>query len=135
STVTEPMWKNFRIALRAGGTASAIPSASAPTTRANTAGRTQRLRCSRSAIRGHASRDCGNSSSLPTATSARSSSVIRLPQPLERTRGARLDRSLRDAERLGDLGFGQAEEVAQRDDVALLVRQAFDGREQRRALL
>src|SRR5438045_2066025 len=137
STVAEPRWKNFRIALRAGGTAIATPIASATTAAANNSrGLTppgpdaslSRTREVRSGV-------CGNSSSPPSATSARSSSVIRLPQPLEGTRIARLDRPLRHVERLGDLELRQPEEVAHRHDQALLLRQLVHRREQTLTLL
>ena len=48
STVTAPRWKKRRIALRAGGTAKAIPTATTATaTTRTTAGRSQRRRCRR----------------------------------------------------------------------------------------
>src|SRR5262249_38860501 len=77
----------------------------------------------------------GMSSSRPRATRACSSSVIRLPEPLERTRGARLDRAFRDAERLCDLLLAQAGEIAERDHETLVVRQLVDRRKQRAARL
>jgi hypothetical protein len=39
SIVTAPIWKKRRIALRAGGTANAIPNATTMTARATTSGR------------------------------------------------------------------------------------------------
>src|SRR3954447_18811908 len=77
----------------------------------------------------------GTSSSSPSRTSARSSSVIRLPQSLERTRGARLDSAARNVEYLRGFLLREADEVAQRDDRALVVRQRVDGSEQRVAAL
>src|SRR5262249_57873054 len=97
---------------------------------ATTAGQRRRRR-SRGSTCGHASRTTGYSSSSPSATSARSSSVIGLPQPLERTRRARLHRPLRDRERLGHLRLRQAEEVPEGDDVTLFFVQLLDRRKHR----
>src|ERR687888_1382875 len=110
-------------------------SSTSSTPTANTGGRRDRRRSSRARTAPVRSGAGGNSSSAPSATSARSSSVIRLPQPFERTRGARLDRPLWHVERLGDLLLREPEEVAQRHDRPLVVRQLVHRGEQLSTLL
>src|SRR5207244_5384612 len=103
------------------GTAIAIPIPTTTTARARTSHRRVRARRSiRARTAAERSGAGGKSSSRPSATRACSSSAIRLPKSLERTRRARLDRALGDPERLRDLVLAQAGEKAQRDDQTLI---------------
>src|SRR5438093_4380161 len=136
SILTEPIPKKRSIDERASGTAIAIPT---PTTATASARTSQRRVRARRSIRSRTARlrfgVTGYSTSCPSATSACSSSVTALPQPFKCTRRARLHGPLRDPERLGDLLFAEADEVAKRDDDPLIVRKLVHGREQLRPAL
>src|SRR5919204_5285839 len=136
SIVTEPMWKKRRIAVRACGTAIATAIAAIAVANARTRARRVRVRRSiRARTSGAKFGAAGTSSSRPSATSARSSSVIRLPQPFERPRCARLDGPARKVERRRRLLLGELREVAQRNDEPLILRQCVDGGKKRVAPL
>src|SRR5919204_757273 len=132
SIVTEPMWKKRRIAVRACGTAIATAIAAIAVANARTRARRVRVRrSSRARTTGARFGAAGTSSSRPSATSARSSSVIRFPQPFERTGRTRLDCSPRKLERSRGLLFGELREVAERNDLPLILRQVVHCGEQR----
>ena len=65
-----------------------------------------------------------------SARSVRSSSAIRLPQPVERTRRARLDGAAADAKRGGGLLLRELEQVAAREHEPRVVGQLLQRREQ-----
>src|SRR5919201_1616018 len=142
SIVSPPTWKKRRIAVRAGGTAKAAPIATTSAASASTSTRRRAKKRSRGAASPRRARTAGTrsgsggkASSRPTSRRSRSSSGIRLPQPVEGARRPRLDRPAPDAEHLGRLVLGQLEEVAAGDHESLRLGQRVDGRDERLALL
>src|ERR671933_2052981 len=142
SMVSPPMWKKRRIPVRAGGTAKAAPIATAKTASASTSARRRAKKRSRGAAsprrartRGTRSGSGGKASSRPASRRSRSSSAIRLPQPVERARRARLHRPAPDPEHLGRLVLGQLEEVPAGDHEPLRLGQRVDGGDERLPLL
>src|ERR671934_1022805 len=140
--VWPPMWKKRRIAVRADGTAKAAPRATTRTASTRTSTRRRPKPKPRGAAsprrartRGTRSGPGGKASSRPTSRRSRSSSAIRLPQPVERACRARLHGPAPDAEYLGGLVLGQLEKVAAGDHEPLRLRQRVDGRDERLALL
>src|ERR671930_1464552 len=138
-----PLWSLTRSgSRRVCGTARAAPTA---TTSAGSAGTSTRRRATKGTGRGALPRRVrtagtssgsgGKASSRPTSRRSRSSSGIRLPQPVERARRPRLDRPATDAEHRGRLVLGELEEVPASDHEPLRVRQRVDGGEERLALL
>src|SRR5258706_3091012 len=84
-----------------------------------------------------------SSSSGTVASASRDSATDRpsvarrelLAEPPERPRQARLHGSPRDAQGLGRLRFGELEEIARPDDLAIVVAEGVDCRQQRRSRL
>src|SRR2546423_13058740 len=134
SIVSPPMWKKRRIAVRAEGTAKAAPTATTRTASASTSTRRRAKPKPRGAASPRRARadgtragSGGKASSRPTSRRSRSSSAIRLPQPVEGASGPRLHRSAPDPEHLGRLVLGQLEGVAAGDHEPLRLRQRLDG--------
>src|SRR5262245_30929529 len=125
-----------RIAVRAGGTANAAATATTRTARAIATGLSQRrCRSRRPWIDDARSGVGGNSTCRPSSLNATSSSGIRLPQVVERTRRARLDGADANVEHRGGLLLRELEEVAAGDHEPLLLPQRVDGGEQLLTLL
>src|SRR3954451_4203956 len=136
TTLTFRRPSQSRIAVRAGGTSSAAPTA---TTRTITAISTVLLqgrgRCRRPRIAEARSGLGGNSTSGPSCRSAVSSSGIRLSQVLERTRRARLHGPGPDGERGCGLVLRELGENPAGDHEPFLLAQAVDRGEQALAVL
>ena len=141
---TPPTPTSRRTAERAPG--EAARRAPATTTRVAAASararRRRRRRASRERTAPRRSGVGGNARPAPRSSSRRARSVTprppsrqRFPEPAERPREARLDRPHGDVERGGGLLLGEAEQVAARDDEALLLAEVGDGLEQPLALL
>src|SRR5438132_988972 len=121
--------KKRRIAERAGGTAKAIPTATAAA--ASTATRARRRSRRLGAVRrartpGQRSRSTGSSTEAARAWRSRSSSAIAClrqigAQQFERPREPRLDRSTPDPEGGGGLFLGEVEEIPAGEDEPVVV--------------
>src|SRR5579884_1278428 len=137
---TPPKPRKRRIALRAGATANAIPTASnAAAANARTSVRRRRPAEERRAFarsRGSANVGVGGHSTVaPTERIARSSSDIQLPQAVERPCGARLDSAAAHASRRSRLLLGQIEEIAADEHEPRLVGQLVEDPKQPPTLL
>src|SRR5436190_4601360 len=132
STVTPPRWRKRRIAPRDCGTANAAASATSRTASASTSPRrhgTPRRDGSAAATRGASRGVSGQATSAPSRRSS-VSRLIRLPEPGERARGARLDRAVPHSQGRGRLVLREVEEVAARQDEASLLGQLLELLEQ-----
>src|SRR5262245_9172829 len=118
SRIAERDWGTASTAAIAATTTTAIPIASG---RRQNRGRSSlpRIAASRSGVGGKAT-------SRPSARSAVSSSAIRLPEMLDRPRGARLDRAAPNVQRGGGLRLRELEEEAAGDHETLLLAQSVD---------
>src|SRR6266536_615486 len=145
SIVTPPRWRKRRIAPRDSGTANAAPSATRRRATASTSGRRpgawRSATWRRHAIprgdatprcdaRTEATRDASSGVGGQAISAARSwssrSRFMRLPQPCEPPRRARLDGASADAERRSRLLLRELEEVAAREDEPRLLRQPLE---------
>src|SRR5262245_36193841 len=127
-----------RIAERAGGTAKAMPTATAATTNATASGFAQERRGrtdSRAWTPGQRSRSAGRSTWAARPRRSRSSSAILLlpelcAQPLERSREPRLDRAAANPERGRGLLLREVEEVPVREYQPVALAEPADRCEQ-----